>query len=158
MIFLILTSCASKREAGKTVDQDLLGKKEKQEWFSQTNTLNNYISHKPDEEDLRTFKSLLKKKHYTFVIYAGYDCSDCHENIPKILKIFDAAGISESDYSIYLLDHKLEEPGGYHKNHDIPTTPSLFIMHDGVEIGMITYPYYNWLEMMIEIIREDLNN
>ncbi len=157
VILLLLISCVSNKDTSEAnIDSSLLGKKNKQEWLRQTNTINQYSSYQPDQDDLLTFNDLIREKHYTFVLFAGLDCQDCHDNIPKILKIYDMAGIKESEYSIYVLDNKLEEPSGFYKIFDIPTTPSLFILDKDKEVGLIAYPYYNWLEMMIELIRDDL--
>lgn len=157
-ILFFLISCVSNKVTNRTeIDSDLLGKKNKQEWLSQTNTLNFYSSYQPDQSDLLIFNELIRKKQYSFIIFAGFDCQDCHENIPIILKIFELAGIKEPDYSIYVLDNKLEEPSGFYGKFDIPTTPSLFILDKDKEIGLITYPNYNWLDMMNEVIRKDLN-
>ncbi len=135
----------------------IVGKISGQKWLHRTKTEHLYKNYQPNKEDIQTFKELISNKKYNFIIFGSNNCQDCHKNIPKILKIFNEAELSDDNYSLYVLDNNLKEPSGFYKKFDIPTTPSLFIYNDNKEIGLVTYPYYNWLEMMLDIIREDLN-
>ncbi len=154
---LFMISCSSVKNEDQKGITNVTGKISKQIWLDSTETIDIYQTYQPDEEKIDNLNKLISGREYKYVIFAGADCVDCHENLPKLFKIFDRANIIEDRYSIYVLNNKLEEPSGFYRNFDIPTTPSVFVLKKDKQIGLITYPYYDWLNQIIKIIEEDLD-
>jgi thioredoxin-related protein len=157
VLSLLLISCGSVKNDASKGKSSLSGKVSKQTWIDSTQTTNLYKDYQADGDKISRLKEISSTNTYHFVVFAGADCSDCHEYLPKLFKIFDMAGITEDNYDIYVLDNKLEEPSGAHKEFDIPTSPSVFVLKDKSQIGLITYPYYDWLNQIIKIIEKDID-
>ena len=96
-------------------------------------------------------------------MYGGADVSlgPTHENHPKNPKSPYALQKSIiEDYltqysELYGLDSELREPGGAQTRFEIPGTPCLFILRNGLMAGRITYPDYHWLDGIIRILSGD---
>jgi len=154
-ILFIIASCGSVKNDSARDKTAILGKISKQTWFDSTHTIDIYNDFQPEKSEISKLQNIVRNSDYRFIIFAGADCMECHEYLPSLFKIFDVAEISENRYDIYVLNNKLEEPGGFHKNYDIPTTPTVFIMKNEKQIGMITYPNFDWLDEILQIIEKE---
>jgi thioredoxin-related protein len=157
ILFIFIISCSSVKDSSERAKSSILGKISKKTWIDSTNTLNIYHDFQPDSDEISKLSEMIEDSGYHFVLFAGADCNECHEYLPQLLKTFDMAGITEDRYNIYVLDRKLEEPGGVHKKFDIPTTPTVFILKNDIQIGMITYPDFDWADEIIQIIEKEHN-
>jgi hypothetical protein len=155
IIITIIISCSSVKDGSDRTKPTILGKISKKTWFDSTNTINTYHDFQPDRNEISKLSEMIDDSGHKFVIFAGADCMECHEYLPQLLKIFDMAGITEDRYDIYVLDKKLEEPSGVHNKFDIPTTPTVFILKNDIQIGMITYPNFDWADEIIQIIEKE---
>ena len=154
---LLMFSCSTPRNNHNNAKSTLKGKVSKQIWIDSTNTKHLFSDYQPDKNKISRLSDIISNNDYNFVVFAGADCEDCHEYLPALFKLFDESGIDEGKYDIFVLDNKLEEPGGSHNDFDIPTTPTVFILNGKDQIGMITYPYYDWLNQIISILEEDID-
>lgn len=149
---LFLVACSG----AKNDSPQMTGKFTWDEWRARTGWPNaEQIGYKPDPADYSTLAAVPEYGDYRFVVFGSTHCDECREELPKLfadLRLADERGY----VTLYGLDEDLTEPTGFYENYDIPTTPTLFVMKNGRQIGMITYPDFDWLGGVLKIVEKDL--
>jgi len=154
IIFIICISCSNLQKTQKIEEPIILGKTSWMEWRTKSGWDINVNFYNSSDKKILKLKEHIKDGEYTFVVFATSFCDDCKENLPIIFNIFESAQIDSNKTALYGIDHNMQEPSGYYKRFEIPTTPCLFILHRDKIVGTIVNPDYEWLDYMIEIIEE----
>jgi hypothetical protein len=97
------------------------------DWFTQ-----NYNDYKVDSSLTKEIGKLMKNKNMT--IFLGTWCGDSKREVPRMLKILDAAGIKEKQYDIIFVSNEAElykqSPQHEEKGRNIKRVPT-FIISEG---------------------------
>jgi thiol-disulfide isomerase/thioredoxin len=104
------------------------------DWFFQ-----NYENYKVDSSSIKEIGKLIKNKNMT--IFLGTWCGDSKREVPRMLKILDAAGIKEKQYSIIFVSNEPElykqSPQHEEKGMNILRVPTFIIAEGKTETGRI---------------------
>ncbi|MGH1386037.1 thioredoxin family protein [Kordia sp.] len=116
-------------------------------WFSP-----NYEAYEPDAEIIKKLKRKLKK--YSITIFMGTWCGDSKREVPKFMKLLDAANFPEEKLRIVGLDNKRsaykQGPNGEEKGLNIHRVPTFIVYNKkGKEVGRI-------VEHAVESLEADL--
>jgi thiol-disulfide isomerase/thioredoxin len=71
-------------------------------------------------------------------IFFGGWCSDSKREVPRFLKLADAAGIPKERIKLYALDRTKKSSDGLTEKYRIELVPTFIFLKDGEEIGRIT--------------------
>jgi thiol-disulfide isomerase/thioredoxin len=116
-------------------------------WFKQ-----GYTSYQVDQ----TFVNLFKKNlsNYHLKLFLGTWCSDSKRQVPRIIKILEAAKFSMEQLEIVALDGRKEfykkSPTGEEQGLNIIKVPTLIFLKNDKEVNRI-------VERPIESLEEDIN-
>lgn len=117
------------------------------EWFSEF-----YHDYHVDPETAAAIGKLQENIHY--VIVAGTWCGDSKREMPRMFKIFDSAGISDADITLYGVDRTKRSDDGMTEKYAIRRVPTFIVLRDGREIGRIVEsPAASLEEDLAEILR-----
>ncbi len=114
------------------------------QWFN-----SEYTKYKPDSATVEFLRDNLKGKN--ILIIMGTWCSDSRREVPRFVKILDAAGFPETEYKIITVDRKKKAPGFDPDSLNIELVPTFIVYENGKEIGRI-------IETPIETLEIDLKN
>ncbi len=71
------------------------------------------------------------------LVFLGTWCGDSKREVPRFLKIADAAGISMDRITLYALDRKKASPEGVESGYRIERVPTFIFLKKESEIGRI---------------------
>tara|TARA_B100001564_G_scaffold234071_1_gene197865 strand:- start:152 stop:655 length:504 start_codon:yes stop_codon:yes gene_type:complete len=71
------------------------------------------------------------------VIMFGTWCHDSKREVPRMLRILDAAGLTLEKISLIGVDINKQEPNGRGKFYNLKNTPTLILLKNGKEVGRI---------------------
>lgn len=71
------------------------------------------------------------------LMFFGTWCHDSEREIPRLLKLLEAAGLSETNLSLIALDYRKREPKRRAVKFNVRYTPTAIFMREGVEVGRI---------------------
>ena len=71
------------------------------------------------------------------VIMFGTWCHDSKREVPRMLRILDAAGVTLEKISLIGVDINKQEPNGRGKFYNLKNTPTLILLKNGKEVGRI---------------------
>ena len=71
------------------------------------------------------------------LMFFGTWCHDSEREVPRLLKLLEAAGLSENNLSLIALDYRKREPNGRAAKFNVRYTPTAIFMRDGEEVGRI---------------------
>ena len=71
------------------------------------------------------------------LMFFGTWCHDSEREVPRLLKLLEAAGLSENNLSLIALDYRKREPKGRAVKFNVRYTPTAIFMREGVEVGRI---------------------
>ncbi|MFA6571786.1 MAG: hypothetical protein WCT77_11200 [Bacteroidota bacterium] len=146
LLVFILLSCASLKE------RPIVGEYKWGDWVAATKWNSPPSSfYNFDSLKLKQLLAETQNKEINYVIFASSFCSECKENLPRIIAVFEKAGIPQSGYRLFGLDDDLEEPSGYYKKFNIKNTPVVFVLSDNRVIGSVEFPPTNWLDDLLKI-------
>ncbi len=115
-------------------------------WFSV-----NYKAYAVDHALIPLVEPALKK--HEILLFLGTWCGDSKREVPRILKILDAAKFPKNQLKIIALDRRKENYkkglNGEEEGWDIKRVPTLILLKDGVEVNRI-------VERPIDSLEEDL--
>jgi thiol-disulfide isomerase/thioredoxin len=74
---------------------------------------------------------------YTITIILGSWCGDSRREVPRFLKILDAAAYDQKSLTLICVDRQKTTPTGETNNLDIKFVPTFIVYKDSVEIGRI---------------------
>ncbi|HRP01402.1 MAG TPA: thioredoxin family protein [Candidatus Kapabacteria bacterium] len=94
-------------------------------------------SYTPSDSVINLLKPIVKEQKLGFTIFAGNWCKDCKSELPKIMSIANALGISSADIVVYGLDKDFYEPSFAAKRMQITKVPTLIITYQGEELSRI---------------------
>jgi len=104
------------------------------EWFDK-----NYDEYKVDETQIPELKKLLKNKNIS--VFMGTWCGDSRREVPRLLKILDAAGVKEKQVNIVMLSsengNNKQSPQHEEKDKNIFRVPTIIVSEGKKEIGRI---------------------
>lgn len=122
-------------------------------WFEK-----NYTSHQIDSQSVETIKPLLKKKKID--LFLGTWCGDSKWEVPRMLKILEAAGFDTSQLAIICVSNEIDlykkSPQGEEIGKNIQRVPTLIIYDKNKEIGrIIESPVVTLEKDLLSILRKE---
>ena len=123
------------------------------EWFDK-----NYAEYKVDETQLPELKKLLKNKN--IAIFMGTWCGDSRREVPRILKVLDAAGVKEKQTNIVMLSSEVgkykQSPQHEEKDKNIFRVATIIISEGKKEIGrIIEFPKESLEKDLLRILKQE---
>ena len=89
----------------------------------------------------------------SFILISAAWCPDCANEVPRIYKLFKAAGISEDKIALYGVDTYKDEPSGTARKYKIERVPTLIILKNGIEVGrIIEAPKMSWIDDITSLL------
>jgi thiol-disulfide isomerase/thioredoxin len=117
-----------------------------QDWYS-----TNFENYVVDESLVKLFKKKLKR--HEILLFLGTWCGDSKREVPRLLKILEAANFPKEQLRIIAVDRRKENYkkglNGEEKGWDIKRVPTLIVLEDGKEVNRI-------VERPIDSLEEDL--
>ena len=71
------------------------------------------------------------------LVFFGTWCHDSEREVPRLLKLLEAQGLSEEKLTLIALDYRKREPEGRAAQFKVRYTPTAIFMRDDVEVGRI---------------------
>ena len=96
----------------------------------------NYQAYAPSAESVSSFKASLPEVLEVRVLFGTW-CHDSEREVPRLLKLFNLAGIPGKSVELYGLDLKKKDPGGMADAMGVRYTPTFIFYVDDMEIGRI---------------------
>ena len=100
------------------------------EWYN-----DEYFGYEPDEFLIEQIKNL--SDNIDIQIFMGTWCSDSGREVPRFLKILDAANYEQKKLQLISVDRQKRSPTHEEKNKNIEFVPTFIINKNGNEIGRI---------------------
>ena len=122
------------------------------EWFDK-----NYDEYKVDETQIPELKKLLRNKN--IAIFMGTWCGDSRREVPRVLKILDAAGVKEKQVNIVMLsseDGKYKQsPQHEERDKNIFRVPTIIVSEGKKEMGrIIEFPKLSLEKDLLQILQQ----
>lgn len=112
---------------------------------------NNYENYTVDKNLVKLFKKKLKR--HEVLLFLGTWCGDSKREVPRMLKILEAANFPKEQLKIIALDRRRDnyKKGlrGEEKGWNIKRVPTLILVKNGVEVNRI-------VERPIDTLEEDM--
>ena len=116
------------------------------DWFQ-----NNYDNYMVDQRLVALFKDALLETE--ILLFLGTWCGDSKREVPRFLKLLDAAAFPAEQLKIVALDRRKEQykksPGGEEQGRNIQRVPTFILLQKGKEVNRI-------VERPIESLEEDV--
>jgi thiol-disulfide isomerase/thioredoxin len=92
---------------------------------------------------------------FDILVFFGTWCKDSVSEVPKILRILDAAGNKDIKLALYGVDRSKKEGLGMSEKFDIQRVPTTIVLRDGKELGRIVeYPEKSNEEDLLRILEK----
>lgn len=116
------------------LEKEMLQKGAYKSWFDP-----NYASYQPDDVSLKSLGPLLQEIH--ILVFLGTWCGDSRREVPRFLRILDAADFPSERLKLVGVDrrkeHYKQSPGGEQWGLNIRRVPTFIFLRNGQEIGRI---------------------
>lgn len=100
-------------------------------WFDEE-----YNSYEYDPQVLKELKkNNLNTSHIT--VFFGTWCGDTHRELPRLIKVLDAAKFPEEKLTLIAVNRKIETPNGEDVPYNIRRVPTIIVKKYGKEVGRI---------------------
>lgn len=110
------------------------------------------------EYDAQLVKELQKSKinSYEIIVFFGTWCTDTHRELPRLIKILEAAKYPENKIKLIAVNRKKETPDGEDVPYNIKRVPTIIVKKYGREVGrIIEMPETGFLEQdLLNIIKK----
>ena len=110
------------------------------------------------EYDAQLVKELQKNKinSYEIIVFFGTWCTDTHRELPRLIKILEAAKYPENKIKLIAVNRKKETPDGEDVQYSIKRVPTIIMKKYGREVGrIIEMPETGFLEQdLLNIIKK----
>lgn len=117
-------------------------------WFNR-----GYSGYAPDTNLTARLKEALTGDVELLVFYGTW-CSDTKRELPRLMRILDAAGFPESRLKMFGVNRAKQTGDDYAKDHDIKLVPTVIIYKEGKELGrIIEKPKLGLEPDMLEILK-----
>ena len=112
--------------------------------------INNYCA---SESICKSISRKFEDKSYRLLVVAGSWCGDTKTELPKLFKIINVCKLDTNQYDIIGVDTDKMIKVQYSYKFFINKVPSLIVLKDGTEIGIIdVYPELIWDEDIMIIL------
>ncbi len=112
----------------------------------------NYAGYEVDHAQIPEIKTRAQNVRYMIIL--GTWCSDSKKQIPRLLKIFDAANIDSSSIELHGVDRLKQSEEGISKKYSVEKVPTIIVLKEGKEIGRIVEEPHETLEKdLIQILK-----
>jgi len=89
------------------------------------------------------------------LIFFGTWCHDSQREVPRMLKILEAAGLPEDHIKMVTLDFSKTDPGGLAVANGVEFTPTFIFFREHQEVGrIIEKPATTLEDAMVELLNE----
>jgi thiol-disulfide isomerase/thioredoxin len=93
------------------------------------------------------------EREISMVLFLGTWCGDSRREVPKLLKVYEAAANSHFSLRIYGVDWEKKDDEGAAQMHQIERVPTAILFENGKEIGrIIENPDQTWEEDISKIL------
>jgi len=93
---------------------------------------------------------------YDLLVFFGTWCPDSLREVPRLLRVLDAAGNKDLRLALYGVDREKREGLGMAETFGIRSVPSVVVLRDGIERGRIVErPRRSMEEDLLEILMKD---
>jgi thiol-disulfide isomerase/thioredoxin len=96
---------------------------------------NNYRDYTPRKDVIEKIAGI--RGSFDILIFFGTWCKDCVSEVPKILRVLDAADNKNLKLAIYGVDRTKNEGLGMSEKFSIQRVPTTIVLRDGMELGRI---------------------
>ena len=108
--------------------------------------------------DTKTVEELKKNnlRNYDIIAFMGTWCSDSHREVPRFMKIMEAADYPQNKIDLIGVNRNMKSPDGEEIPYQIKNVPTFIVMKNGKEIGRIVeYPESGYMERdLLKIIQK----
>jgi hypothetical protein len=112
---------------------------------------NNYRDYTPRNDVIEQLAGT--KGQVDILIFFGTWCKDSISEVPKILRVLDAANDRDLKLTLYGVDREKKEGIGMSDRFGIQRIPTTIVLRNGVELGRIVeYPERSNEENLLEIL------
>jgi hypothetical protein len=141
-LLILISSCTPKNGLMTTREKDgskmLLGTSAKSDlmndkafsWFRE-----GYSTYQPDARAVSTIRSQAQTLHIE--VFGGTWCSDTHDLLPGFYKGMDAAGLTDSQITLHLVNREKKTPDGSAEKYHITNVPTFIIFKGDKQLGKI---------------------
>jgi hypothetical protein len=142
LAFLVFASCSSQNGLMVKRDKDgskmLVGISDKGTlmrdkafaWFKE-----GYDVYKPDSASVRAINLQAPSLHIE--VFGGTWCSDTHELLPGFYRVMDAAGITDAQISLHLVNRDKKTKDGSSDRYQITNVPTFIILKGDKQLGRV---------------------
>jgi thiol-disulfide isomerase/thioredoxin len=114
---------------------------------------NNYRSYAPRKDTVGKIAAVAGS--HDILVFFGTWCNDSISEVPKILRVLDAADNRNLRLTLYGVDRTRKEGIGMSERFGIQRVPTTIILRDGVELGRIVeYPQTSNEEELLRILEK----
>jgi len=112
---------------------------------------NNYRDYTPRKDAVEQIAGI--RGSFDILIFFGSWCKDSVSEVPKILRVLDAAGNRNLKLALYGVDREKKEGLGMSEKFNIQRVPTTIVLRDGVELGRtVEYPEKSSEEDLLKIL------
>ena len=116
------------------LEKEMLNTGPYRDWFQAS-----YNAYQPDMSAVANLKPLLRELH--ILVFLGTWCGDSRREVPRFMKIMDAAGFPTDRMKLVGVDRRREHykksPGGEQWGLNIQRVPTFIFLKNGKEVGRI---------------------
>jgi thiol-disulfide isomerase/thioredoxin len=115
--------------------EDLVGDVTTQQLFSSyPDFLAEYQAYQPSSAEIFAAQQLKGK---SITVLFGAWCHDSEREVPRLLKLLDAAKLSQLNLQLIAVNHNKQEPTGAYRRLDLRYTPTIILFDGENELGRI---------------------
>lgn len=112
---------------------------------------NHYRDYTPRQDVVEKIAGI--RGSFDILIFFGTWCKDSVSEVPKILRVLDAAGNRNLKLALYGVDREKKEGLGMSEKFNIQRVPTTIVLRDGVELGrIVAYPEKSTEEDLLKIL------
>lgn len=108
----------------------------------------------PDTALAAKIGRLARERDASFLVCASAGCSTCREEVPRILRLLEAAKVPPERIRFLGLDRYAEDPAGEYKKYDIEFIPAVAVLCSNKFIGLASFPSMDWERDIVKILEK----
>lgn len=108
----------------------------------------------PDTARSARIGRLARERDASFLICASAGCSTCRDEVPRILRLLEAAQVPPERIRFLGLDRYAEDPAGEYKKYEVEFIPAVAVICSDKFIGLASFPSMDWERDIIKILEK----
>lgn len=147
LLLCVLFSCQS-NSITMSSTEELVGDVSPQQLLaSQPSFMLEYQAYQPQASEVAAIKRITGK---TITVLFGTWCHDSEREVPRLLKLFDAAQLNYDNIQLIAVNRNKQEPSGRYHKLKLRYTPTIILYDGEKELGRV-------IEKPIKTLGEDLS-